>query len=317
MKYTIFSYSLESDILLPELHKDNSTSTPTLSFHSAKVDSLPSCSIKWFHHWRFINGQISISAGKEQEYYWLRFPNIADFRMNPLTCHIISYRYSDIPDDTIRHLLLDQVIPRLLSHLGKQIIHASCVRVGQSAIAFCGQSGWGKSTLAAFFHRQGYPILTDDCLLLKKKDSEIIGIPSYQGMRLFQDSLSILPDEQKTTPVAHYGSKRRLIMYSKDNTFTFPVTNIFSLNNPTLIEKLSHISINKIHGSVAAIEIIKHCFPLDVTDTSRMGKQLQNLAQIGDSKNLSIYMLNYPRQRKILPEIISAILNKINPSLQD
>ena len=182
-------------------------------FQLKNVSSLPQkTSIDWCHHWRLANGKISISAGKEGRDYWLRFPCLADFHLDPVNSNIIAYCHTDIPQETIRHLLLDQVIPRLLSHQGNQILHASCIKIADSALAFCGESGWGKSTLAAFFYSQGHPLLTDDCLLLKTNDSnEVLGIPNYQGIRLFEDNLSIFPETKQTTPVAHYGTKKRII----------------------------------------------------------------------------------------------------------
>ncbi len=178
MRYSVFHHIIESNIPLPELQiRDNSL--PTLFFESSNNSKATRTGIDWRHHWRLSNGKISISVGKEKEYYWLRFPQLVDFKIAPETNKIKSYCNTGMPDNTLRHLLLDQTIPRLLSHKGQLIIHASCVQIGDSLVGFCGESGWGKSTLAAYLYGQGHTLITDDCLLLETNNSTMVGIPSY------------------------------------------------------------------------------------------------------------------------------------------
>lgn len=307
MKYRIFNETLDSNIRLPELQEEEN-SPPSIFFQSIPAPSLPCSAITWLHHWRLPNGQISISSGKEKTNYWLRFPQIADFQIIPAKSKILCYHLPEIPDNSIRHLLLDQVIPRMLSHQGQQIIHASCVRVGKSAIAFSGESGWGKSTIAAFFHTHGYTLLTDDCLLLQTYGSKVLGTPNYQGARLFQDSLSLLSEEKHAIPVAHYGTKKRLLMTDIIDPEPIPIRAVFILSDPVLRQLTTSVSIKKVSGAAAAMELVKNCFPLDIKDKKRMGTQMQQLAQIGGSKNISIYHLDYPRRTNLLPELMKKIL---------
>ena len=56
----------------------------------------------------------------------------------------------------LRHLLLNQIIPRYLATNGRLILHASAVTLENGkTIAFLGNSGFGKSTLVSSFHRHG------------------------------------------------------------------------------------------------------------------------------------------------------------------
>jgi len=51
------------------------------------------------------------------------------------------------------------------------------MRRGYRRIAFLGETGQGKSTIAASLGRQGFPVVTDDCLVVEEKEDEILGIP--------------------------------------------------------------------------------------------------------------------------------------------
>lgn len=307
MNYSIFSHIIESNIPLPELQENNNAS-PTLFFNSSTITAVPNVTINWRHHWRLRDGQISISVGKENDLYWLRFPQLVDFALHPQSNQITAYRQKNIPDNTVCHLLLDQVIPRLLSHQGQLIIHASCIQVEDSLIAFCGESGWGKSTLAACLYKQGNTLITDDCLLLETKNSSITGIPNYQGLRLLEDSLSLLPDLQKeTTVVSHYASKKRIPVSRKKQIRAIPVSNIFILNDPNQLCDNHSISTEVISRAPALIELIKHCFPLDITDSNRTAKQLANLATLINNSNTQFHHLKYPRNMELLANVLKAI----------
>lgn len=305
---------MDSNIPLPELQEISGHSS-TISFKLTTTSSISIASISWLHHWHTPNGPIGISVGKTGQDYWLLFPQICLFQITPPERRITCHPLSDSLDDTIRHLLLDQVIPRLLSHQGRQVLHASCVQVGKSAIAFSGQSGWGKSTIGAFFHSQGYPLLTDDCLLLQPKGSEIIAIPNYPGLRLFQDSLSLLPKEKQAAHVSHYSKKKRIILDTMNYERPLPINSIFILKSPKLSPTTKHISISKINGATAAMELVKNCFPLDIKDIRRMGNQLQNLALIAGSTDLSIYSLGYSRSTELLPEILTSVLGLLQDNV--
>ncbi len=311
MNYSIFNHTIESNIELPELQADSHT-PPTLFFLSLPIVECPETHIEWCHHWRLKDGQISISVGKEKGNYWLRFPQLADFLLKPKSNQIICYRQSQIPDSTICHLLLDQAIPRLLSHQDNIILHASCIRIGSSAIAFCGESGWGKSTLAAFFYSQGYSLVTDDCLLLENNDNVVSGTPNYTSLRLLADSLTLLPNKKDSAiAVAHYGSKKRVPISNHNAASSVSISAIFILDDPITRSDDQTISTTPISKANGIIEMIKNCFPLDITDKTRTKNQFTNLANLMNSNGPLFFKLAYPRKKESLPMVVEKIITTI------
>ncbi len=65
------------------------------------------------------------------------------------TCALLAGR--DLTPATLQHLLFDQILPRLIAHAGRLVLHASAVGASAGAILFLGGTGQGKSTLAASF----------------------------------------------------------------------------------------------------------------------------------------------------------------------
>ena len=58
---------------------------------------------------------------------------------------------------------------------GFEPLHATVVVVSGEAVAFLGESGYGKSSLAASFLDSGHQLLTDDLLILRASAGRVLG----------------------------------------------------------------------------------------------------------------------------------------------
>src|SRR5207249_867812 len=132
--------------------------------------------------------------------------------------------------------LLDQVLPLGLNMKGHETLHATAVLTRLGVCAFTGPTGAGKSTLAASFLLAGYPALSDDCLVLKEDNGQILAEPAYAGLRLWEDAFEALGENHNVSlPVAHYTSKKRLIRAEHLRNFpvnAHPLARIYSLVRP-------------------------------------------------------------------------------------
>ena len=85
---------------------------------------------------------------------------------------------------------LDHVMPRLLSRMGRFLLHASCVAYGDEAVVFLGPSGRGKSTLAlAHCELQGAELVADDAVELIIGSGRLEAKPTYRMHRVWDDTL--------------------------------------------------------------------------------------------------------------------------------
>lgn len=81
----------------------------------------------------------------------------------------------------------------LLHQRGRIVLHASAVRVQDSAVLFCGPSGAGKSTLAAALVDSGYDLVTDDfCGISIHADGAPWVEPDGRQLKLWQNSIERL-----------------------------------------------------------------------------------------------------------------------------
>jgi hypothetical protein len=112
---------------------------------------------------------------------------------------------------TLRHLLIDQVLPRVLFLRGAVVLHASALRAPDGrAVAFLGASGSGKSTLAASLLAAGWSLLTDDALVIQSGRAGPSAVPTYPELRLWPDVAAWLGLDVRGARAADAGPKLRL-----------------------------------------------------------------------------------------------------------
>lgn len=97
--------------------------------------------------------------------------------------------------DAIRLFLLGSVIGALLHQRGILPLHASAIRVNGSAIAFAGDSGVGKSTLAAAFLKRGKTMVADDICAVTVENNTPLVWPGSPNLKLWHDALQKLDED--------------------------------------------------------------------------------------------------------------------------
>lgn len=88
----------------------------------------------------------------------------------------------------IRLFLLGSVLGLVCHQRGLLPLHASSVVIEGGAVAFCGPSGMGKSTLALRFARRGHAVVSDDVCVLDT-GSPVRVRPSFPRLKLWRDAM--------------------------------------------------------------------------------------------------------------------------------
>lgn len=146
-----------------------------------------------------------------------------------------------IPEGDFVGLVLGELMATLLRQRGLLVIHACAVADPDgNAIAFAGESGWGKSTLAEYFCQNGYTLVTDDVIAIDIRSDGAYAIPSYAQIRLREDAASHLVDDASLlVPIDRNGFKQAREDHALAAT-PCPLQALFLLD-PTFADELAVI----------------------------------------------------------------------------
>ena len=308
--YSYCERLLRSNIRIPELYEIFLENKTPLSFVLEKsVEKL--IYPDWKHSWP-ANGTPHLHYGQQDSIHILHFPKLADFKISPDSNSIHCFPRLNIPEQTIRHLLLDQVLPRCLAHQGHMILHASAVLVEKGLILFVGPSGAGKSTIAGYFHRSGHPAVSDDCMFLAETKNHVTAIPCYGGMRLWEDSREFLfPDARDTFEMAHYSSKQRIALTDQDDKK--PKNNriaaIIFLSPTIEYQQEKPVQLNPVPLRAGYMELLKQTYQLDVTDLESLVRHAKGLGNV--IQKIPLFQLSMPHDYTLLQTARNLIIDKI------
>ena len=345
--YAYARLTLSSILPLPELDsgpgKDASLS-PQITVSRAPEPFPEPRPQAWAHHWRDPAGAVILSLARTREGHLLRFPQMADFRVSEGLDEVLFFPAPETDDATLRHLLLDQVLPRVVSRRGALVLHAGAVALEGGAVAFAGPTGGGKSTLTAAFHRAGCPLLADDGLLVETEEEggRPLARALYPGLRLFPSSVKALfTDGPRGEPMAWYTDKERIPLKTEGqpgeasdlegnplSRDALPLRAVFLLaprEGPSLEEAMEKapekapeaptdrdpdgISLTPVGARDACMALIRHAFQLDPADPGAAARALELAGAVAGA--VPVYRLAYPHDFVLLPRVQARVLEAV------
>lgn len=246
-------------------------------------------------------GDTFLSVADEVDRVLLRFPAVLDVEYRKSEGTIELYPADEVLDATIRHLVLDHVLPRLVSHQGRLVLHAAGVADSEGAILLVGPTGAGKSTLAASFLEDGLGLLTDDCVLLQPSEDGFWALAAYPGLRLWPDSSAGLDPEEPLGSESSLENWKRRVDVDSIASGPHRVRALFILDSPSEEPEGVAISVQPIEGAEALMELLQHGFMLDPGDRDTIERQFLATGDLVEA--LPLFRLSYPRDFSSLQEV--------------
>jgi hypothetical protein len=203
---------------------------------------------------------------------------------------------------SLRHLLLDQVLPLANSCRGVFGLHGSAVVIDGEAIAFVGRGGQGKSTLAAAMTAAGAALLADDYVVVQRTARGWQAVPSYPGARLWADSRKHVMGGARlhARPVADYTTKARLPLPSVG--VAVPLRWIV-LPEWGPSDQGPQMSAAR---AADAVDLLRFVFRLDVEDRAGLERDFDTASAL--VRDAVVKRLRAPRRFDALPQTRAEIL---------
>lgn len=168
----------------------------------------------------------------------------------------------------VSRLFRREVEPLMLQARGWEALHGSAVAGARGAVAFCGTSGSGKSTMAYALSRRGRRHLADDHLVLSVDDDRVHLCP-----RSFEASLRPLS-------AMHFGSPN---ISAREDHAEEPVRLSALVLLSQSVSLPSDYAIDQVEPAAAFAEVLPHahCFdPADPVETARLTDHYLTLCDI-------------------------------------
>ncbi|MDR7135848.1 hypothetical protein J2X06_003066 [Lysobacter niastensis] len=295
-------HTIVSPIALPEL-PTASAGPGDFRLTIVAEPLFPTGACEWQHDFTDPRGGITLSCARAGEVCYFRFPHVAEARADAQG-DIAVWPAPGSSDESLRHVLLDQILPRLLAQRGRLILHGSAVRTATGrTFGMLGDSGHGKSTLAGALVLSGGQLLTDDCVLLRFDGEQVHAVPSYPGLRLWPDSLARLfvGRAHQATPMAHYCAKQRLPI-SESTDAAVVIDAVLVLQAPP---EEPVIRLTPLPAQAACMALVRNSFQLDLSDRARLAQHLIQAATA--AARMPVLALAYPRDYSRLPHVVEAL----------
>jgi len=308
--YLLFDTRVYSQIPFPGL-PDYQGDTPTVAIRQMAAGRIDTDDFYTCHEWRTEQGRLVCRCLRRDTDYLLSFPQQADFHIEAggtINC----LPAPGVAQGLLRHLLLNQVLPRYLAHTGEQLLHASAVTLANGAtVAFLGESGFGKSTLASYCHLHGAQFIDDDCILLRSGAAGLRIAGGVPTLRLYPDSLRALGHNPAGfTPYADRTDKLEMSVAGQQTHLATPpiLQALFLLRAPGEAPADGAVTITPAGGQVALMSLVRGAFNLNPADRNTLRQMFQHHVQLL-AGGLPVYHLNFPKAHSALPQVLQALLN--------
>lgn len=213
---------------------------------------------------------------------------------------------ADIDMRLLRLLLLGGCLAVLLHQRGHYVMHASAVAVEDTAVAFLGPKGRGKSSTAAAFYAQGHRLLADDLVAVDMSDSrELMVVPGFPQFKLWPSSASsILDDDPETLACLADGYEKR----SRKATNGY-ASSPLPLDCVYVLCEGDEVEVSRLSPQEAIAELIGNSYIARFGRNALHGDEaISHLRNSADIVNrVPIFRLTRPDSLQVLPSVVGKV----------
>lgn len=213
-----------------------------------------------------------------------------------------------VADHLLCPFLLGAALPVLLLQRGLFVLHASAVALcspesggAERAVAFLGNSGQGKSTMATALYQRGHRALADDTIALAVTKSEVpLLYPALPHLKLRAPSVEALGEEPARLSRWHAG----------DDSFVLPLSSVHSHEPAPLkcfyvLEESVALEVEQLPLPEALMSLMQHSYSIGLLPDSEMGGSFEACSQL--VQQTPVFKLRRPRNFARLPDVVQLV----------
>lgn len=280
--YTAYNLGIHSELPLPELIA--TSSTPDVVVRFGKLDSPEQQKSDGGNYFR---GEVA---------------GLGMFLVQG-GCEIVIDPVPDVEESILRPIILGPILAILLRQRGLLVLHASSFATKDGAVAFIGESGWGKSTLAAAFHTKGYSVLTDDVMAIQLGAHPLV-LPSFPQVKLWPEAAASMGHAPESLPLLNSQSEKLVhrLMHGFWQT-SLPLMRIYVLDRPA--ENTRH-EIVPLQLQESFVELVRHSRAVSLLNAPDfLSDHLRQCANL--VKDVPICRLKRQRSLAALPDLVKLV----------
>ncbi len=242
---------------------------------------------------------------------YVRWNALGEFLVSTDGRRITCRRFDGVSEESFQVYLLGQAISFALVKSGLEPLHATCVVIDGIAIALLGDSGYGKSSLAACFLEAGHRLLTDDLLVAQEVSGGFQIHPGPPRIKLFPEMAQRFLGES-VSGVPMISDTRKLVMLLEPRhvcPHAAPLAAIYAIAAPDDAAQEQGVRIESVPSREAFVLLMNNIFNYVIVDSKRLQRQFKltaRLAAVAPVKKLS-----YARLASGLPLVRDAIVNDL------
>jgi hypothetical protein len=276
---------------------DGSSQAHTAAFDEAAHTETDDTRSAWFRYAQLGGGAV-----------YLRWSQLVEFLVSADGREIAVRRCASASAEAFYTYMLGQALSFALIKQGFEPLHATVVLVDGQAVAFLGECGRGKSSIAAAFLQAGHRLLTDDQLVLTNHDRVWTAHPGPPRIKLFPEIAErFLGARAAGTPITHLSRKLSMPLDHRQTSSTaVPLKAVYVLAAPRAEPRSGRIAMRRLSPRRACVALLRHTFNSRVVDTDRLQRQFA--LATGVAAAVPVKLLSYPRDLSLLASVRDAVV---------
>lgn len=242
---------------------------------------------------------------------YLGWDTVGEFLVSADGCEVSCRRADRATWESFQVYMLGQALSFALVLQRIEPLHATTVVVDGEAIAFLGDSGHGKSSLAAAFLHAGQRLLTDDLLVLENGPGGVVAHPGPPRIKLFPAVARRFLRPAASGDRMNAATEKLIVALDKSQYCKAPVklAAMFALTAPRDVGRLADIIVQPLAPRDRFLRLLRASFNRQLTDPHRLACQFDTMMRLAEC--VPIERLSYPRSIDRLAAVRATVLKSV------